>query len=262
VRNGRKIILLEIKELQLKFITSNSYLEGNEYQLATQFEINFDRHFFPIHFNKKNNYNYCGRIPPIQYFLNFRDSAEETEQKNIFVKKLHDKNYKWQFEKELIQFCDEKVWLLCLSCLKFINFCFELQNLLKLTLNFDNKKDFIHPFAYQLCSLPGFVYKLFRYFYLNKYDIYCVKNEFGGSIRNISKVEYEWSSFIQYLNPSKTFLSAFNNSKGQKFFKEAIPDLYCEETGEAIFFNGCFYHGHHNNCLINPNATDSTVNHF
>lgn len=262
IRNGRKIILLEIKELQLKFITSNSYLEGNEFQLATQFGIHFDNHFFPIHFNKKSNYNYSGPIPPIEYFLTFRDTPEDILKKNSFFRNLKETNYKWTFEKELVQFCDQKVWLLSLSCLKFIKFTFNIQVLLKKSLNFDSNKDFIHPFAYQLCSLPGFVYKVYRYFYLNQYEIYCIKNEFGGPTRNVSKVEHEWSSFIQYLNPSKFYLSAFNNSRGQKFFKEAIPDLYCEETGEAIFFNGCYFHGHYEQCLINPNATPDTVNTF
>ena len=75
IRNGRKIILLEIKELQLKFITSNSYLEGNEFQLATQFDINSDHHFFPIHFNKKVNYNYYGPVPPVESFLTLKKSS-------------------------------------------------------------------------------------------------------------------------------------------------------------------------------------------
>jgi G:T-mismatch repair DNA endonuclease (very short patch repair protein) len=261
VRNGRRILLLEIKELQLKFITINSYLEGNEFQIAEQFGIKFSKHFFPLHFNKDVNYNYKGSVPNINYFLMFNDNIQLKNEKEVFVKTLTDKNYVWQFEKELVRFCDEKLWLLTLSCLKFVQECFNFQCNLKKNLKVE-QNILVHPFAHQLCSLPGFVYKVFRIFYLNKEDIYSIRHEFGSPSRTVSKSEYEWASYLEFLHPDKNFVSAFNNPKGQKFFKEAIPDLYSAETGEAIFFHGCYYHGHFENCKILPQATGKTRNAF
>jgi G:T-mismatch repair DNA endonuclease (very short patch repair protein) len=63
-----------------------------------------------------------------------------------------------------------------------------------------------------------------------------------------------------FQNPSKIYLSAFNNPKGQKFFKECIPDLYCITDKEAFFFNGCYFHGHYENCKLNRKATSTTIN--
>jgi G:T-mismatch repair DNA endonuclease (very short patch repair protein) len=261
VRKGRKILFLEIKELQLKFIVSNSYLDGNEYQIAEQYEIIFEKHFFPIHFNRNSNYNYVGDVPPLEFFLLFNDTSKERKEKEQFVSTLKSQQYIWQFEKEIVRFCDENAWLLTICCLRFIKECFNFQ----ISLQPDkwlSEVTIIHPFAHELCTLPGFVYKVFKYFYLNYEDIYCVKHEFGYPSRNVSKVEHEWASYLEYLHPHKHFQSAFNNAKGQKFFKECIPDLYSPITKEAIFFHGCYFHGHFQNCLSNRHATGETRNAF
>ena len=67
---------------------------------------------------------------------------------------------------------------------------------------------------------------------------------------------------MQHLYPEKQFQAAFNNPKGQKYFKEAIPDLYSPITKQAFFFNGCVFHGHFDNCLMNSSATELTKSPF
>ncbi len=261
VRKGRKILFLEIKQLQIKFVISNSYLEGNEYQIAEQYEIKFSKHYFPVHFNSHSNYNYKGEIPGLDFFLLFTDSASVRKEKEKFVTTLQKQKYCWQFEKEIVRFCDENAWLLTVCCLKFLKECLDFQLSLQQNKNF-NELNLIHPFAHELCTLSGFVYKVFKYFYLNYEDIYCVNHEFGYPFRNVSKVEHEWASYLEYLHPEKNFQSAFNNPKGQKYFKECIPDLYSPVTKEAIFFHGCYIHGHFENCLTNKQARAETCNAF
>ena len=72
---------------------------------------------------------------------------------------------------------------------------------------------------------------------MNNFEIYAVNNEFGFGTKNVSKVEYEWSNFMTFKYPEKQFMSAFNNPVGQKYFKDAIPDLYSPITKDAYFFN-------------------------
>ena len=45
VRQGRKIILMEIKDLGIRFLRSNSYFDYNEYELAKLFDIEFNLSF-------------------------------------------------------------------------------------------------------------------------------------------------------------------------------------------------------------------------
>ena len=47
-----------------------------------------------------------------------------------------------------------------------------------------------------------------------------------------------------------------------KYFKEAIPDLYSPVTKEIFFFNGCYYHGHYEKCLINKNISAQSPHPF
>jgi len=79
VRNGRKILVLEIKALNLRFITSNSYFDGNEFEVANQYSLNFNQHFFPTKFLLPQNINYEGKVPQIQFFFSILDTAKETK---------------------------------------------------------------------------------------------------------------------------------------------------------------------------------------
>jgi hypothetical protein len=260
VRNGRKILVLEIKGLNLRFIASNSYFEGTEIELANQYNIKFDEHFFPKQFLLPHNINYQGQVPECNYFYSIYDDDKVKLKKETFVCTLQKYNYKWNLQKELIMFCEQKLLLLLLSCLKFQEDCYNFQ----LQLNVISNQNFIflNPFSYPLCSLGGFVYRLFKLYYLNNQSIYAVNNEFGITCKNVSKIEYEWASFMDYKYPEKEFLFAFNNKDGQKYFKEAIPDLYSPITKQAYFFNGCVFHGHCDNCYINPNANSSSKDPF
>jgi hypothetical protein len=261
VRNGRKILLLEIKPLKLRFITINSYFDGNEYDFAELNNLSFDQYFFPKLFLNPLNVHYQGEIPDERYFLSILDSDLEETKKNTFITSFKKNKLKWNFQKELLTYCDQKVFLLTLSCLNFITESLNFQTQLKTYLKISNDQ-FLYPFSYPLCSLGGFVYKLYKVYYSNHYDLYAIDHEYGISSKNVSKVEYEWCCYMQFLYPEKNFISAFNNPSGQKYFKEAVPDLYSPVSKQAYFFNGCVFHGHFENCLLNPKATESTKNPF
>jgi hypothetical protein len=261
VRNGRHILLMEIKSLNLRFLTSNTYLEGDEFVLAKQFNIDYIRSFFPYKFFEAKHIFYQGNIPDISYFLNNFDSTDRTKEKQNYVSNFQKQNRTWNFRKELLQYAELKLWLLMLSCLSFLKESLTFQSNLKNAIKFE-KDVLLSPFSYPLCSLSGFSYKLYKYFFLNQFEIYSVKNEFGLKSKNVSNIEYEWASFMEFKYENKHFISAFNNKFGQKYFKDAIPDLYSPITKQAYFFHGCVFHGHFENCLINPNANETSKNPF
>ncbi len=259
IQNGRKIIFMEVENFNLRFVTSNSYLEGTEFDLAKIYNFDFEPYFFPEKLNCPNYFNYNDKIPSIENFYFFEDTSIIKDQKDTFVNVLKKKNYIWNFQKELLRFCDEKLWYLTISCLKFLEESFNFQILIKKENNIKNK-ELLHPFGYHICSLPGFTFKLYKILYLNYEDIYIVRNEYGLNNKKVSKIEYEWASFMEYKYPENEFLSAFNNPTGQQYFKEAIPDLYSPITKEAHFLHGCKWHGHTNSCLLFPDANDRTKN--
>ena len=257
IRKGRKILVMEIKVLGVRFITSNLYFNGDEYDVANQYEIKFNRCFFPLDFIQIQNFDYEGLLPDLKYFFSALDNEIIKKEKEDYCNLLTIQNYKWNFQKELTTFCEQKLWLLTLSSLIFIKDCLSLQDNFEKIYKFplENK---LNPFSYPLCSLSGYTYKLYRALFLNHYDIHVINNEFGIKTKNVSKVENEWANFMDFKYPEKIFQSAFNNPEGQKYFKEAIPDLYSPISKEALFFNGCVFHGHYENCSINPNASELT----
>ncbi|MBM3939183.1 MAG: hypothetical protein FJ333_11105, partial [Sphingomonadales bacterium] len=139
----------------------------------------------------------------------------------------------------------------------FLKECFSIQ---KTNRSF-NPLHCIHPFSKPLCTLGGFVFKMYKYYYLNSFAIHTVYHEYGWPMRPVSKAEYEFVCFKEYSLQGKKCLSAFNNKNGQKYFKHCIPDLYCETTQELFFFNGCFIHGHYN-CPLNKNKTSESPHPF
>ncbi len=254
VRDGKRIFLLEIKDAAIKFLRSNNYWPGNEDELAKQFNIEYEKTFFPTFFNQETNFDYCGEIPNEDYFFEFSDSTTIRNEKSQFIS--NHKNQIWCFSKELFKSCDNKVLILLKASLKYLNDSLVFQK----SIQINNDKKYIHPFASELCTIAGFVYKMFRFFYLNQFEIYAVKNEFGCNGKEVSLQEYEWACFQQHKFPNLEYRSAFSHPNGQKYFLETIPDLYSEISKEALFYCGCFYHGHFENCLINPNATPNTNN--
>ena len=69
VRDGRKIKLMEIKCLGLRFLTSNAYFDNDEYELATQYDIKFQQVYFPKKFLEIKNFDYVGDVPSLIFFF-------------------------------------------------------------------------------------------------------------------------------------------------------------------------------------------------
>jgi hypothetical protein len=251
IRKGREILLLEIKHLGLRFLTSTSYIHGNEYEIAHQFDVLYKKHFFPYKFINKFNFDYDGNIPDLNYFLSSFDSESENTQKQMFHES-YDKNIKWNFKEQIKLHYNQKLYLLSLSFLKFIEECFEFQMLA-------NCCQILNPISYPLCSLGGFAFKLLKLMYLNDENIYVVKNEFSVPMRTVSKAEHEFSSYMHFKFPELNFVSEFSSPSGQQVFNSCVPDLYSPVSLECYFFNGCFYHGHGMGCLLYPNENENTV---
>ena len=256
VRNGKNIYLVSLPHLKIKFIRINNYLSGNEFDIAKQFNVPFENHFFPEKFNIKSNFEYCGPIPESHYFFNFTDSTQEITSKQEFIDLMKNNNSEWNFKDQLFHNTDLKVKLLTIATLTFLKNCLTLQNLLQTT----DKKHFIHPFGTGLCTIASFTFKLYKVIYLNNFPIFSIQNEYGLNGKEISAQEAEWAAYYTYKYPQLQYFSSLGHPKGQKYFLETVPDLYSPISKEAKFYCGCFWHGHFENCLINPNATAETKN--
>ena len=257
LRKGRQIKLLSIEEIQLRIVTSGSYFCGSEFELAAMFDINFNYHYFPYKFFCHKNVRYNGEVPAFEYFVSMFDTNQTLKHKTNFWNDQCNKN--WCLVKELKIFNELKLTLMACSIIKFLKEAMFFQSSLQKDAA-NTTQIYLNPFSSPVVSLGGFIYSVFRHFFLDKFDIRIVKYEYGFPIRKTSWQEYEWASYYCFLNPQKKYRHAFNHADGAKYFRESVPDLFSEQYKEALFYNGCWAHSHMEKCDINPKANEKSVN--
>ena len=234
IRNGSTIILIEVQQIGLRFLSSNNYLKGNVYEMATQFDIVFSTNYFPKLFIKKTSINYVGYIPPREYFITEFDTDCEKYEKDKFITHFGSNN--WHFIKEFIAFSQQKLFLLTMSYLKFLNEFFCFQKLM-------NATEYFNPFNAKTVTIGGAFFKLYKLLYLSKYPLYTVMNEYGIKGKKVSRIEHQYLSYLEHKEyKNEPLLTAFNNPSGQKYFPEAIPDAFAPNKKKAIFFHGDYWH--------------------
>lgn len=215
IKKGRNIILLELEDFAIRFICSNNYISGNEFELAKQLNVYSERSFFPKSFISENNFNYEGPLPISYFYLNFEDKFKDCFDLEIFIANQVEST--WNFQYELKKYFFNKLQLLIKCMLKFLNesftFQFQLAESLKLEM-----QNLIHPFNSPVCSLSGYIFSVYKVFYLNSYPIFSINKEYGQNHKQVSLLEYKYCSLMNYLYPEKKFIYAFQNPRGPKFF--------------------------------------------
>lgn len=253
VKNASHILLIEIGPLGLRFLASNNYIPGDVYAIAEQFDVAYTKHYFPLSFfsNKQafiDNFHYRGKIVNFKNFYNEMEDSKDFAQKQLFYHSYQ--NLDWDFQKELIMYTHLKLYILIKSFTNFIMEFFYLQSPSQMLLN---------PLNPPLTTLSSAIYKLYKVTNGKNYNLHTVFNEYGLKRWNVSRIEHQYVSFLEHTNKSDTFVTAFNNPKGQKYFKEAVPDAYCATKKSAFFICGCFFHNHYYNCTINKKATKDSI---
>jgi hypothetical protein len=227
---------MEVKDFNLRFIKSSNYLSGTEFDLNHQFKLNVDNYFFPESLPPYyEKFLAPHLIPSFEWFLKLTDSEELISEKRNFYENFKNNYKSWIYEKELTRYCEEKLIILGRSFLQLFVNSLEFELSVKKDTSQLFLKQSLMPFGYNMFSIATYTYKLYKLLFLNREKVYCVKNEYGVFGKQVSKIEYEWTSYKVFQNPSKSYLSAFNNPYGQKYFKECIPDLYCVTDKEAFF---------------------------
>ena len=269
LRRGNSILLLEIKECNLRFLTSNTYVNGNELELINQFNLPITKMFFPDSFLNPNSLSYVGSTPPLTFFISQFNSVTQNKAISSYWKSIANKT-DWSLKKELSASTESDLLILASSMLTFLKDTFEFQLILHSSLQNETlQNNYLNPFNAPCCSIGSFIYNLFSIFYMNFLNIFVVKNEYGIHSPKVSKLEHEYVSYMEFLHPEKGYISAFNNNKGQKYFslkpydddcnlRGTYVDLYSPITKQVIYFNGCYFHHHCQNCKIYPQRTTDT----
>jgi len=117
---GCKIMCMSITALKIKFIDSLSFLTMPLKAFPKTFGLaELRKGYFPHWFNTKENWNYEGSMPPIEYFKpNIMKSHERDDFLKWYHKKVEDE-YVWNQKEEMKLYCISDVDILRRSCIVF-----------------------------------------------------------------------------------------------------------------------------------------------
>jgi len=244
---GQNIYSLEVETYGLRFINLQNYFKVPLNELIDLFELDLEKLYFPEVLNCRENYKlFLMLMPnefPVEFFYNFNDTLKEKENKKSFVQKISFQL--WNFQKQLLDFSLFQLNVILLASIKFTSNCIDLQNLLResVRLRGIEIKETTLPFARNFCTISGFIYNMFKMFYVDpRRKIYVVKNEYPKKIQS-SKEEMEFAAFLQHKYPNKKFNNVFS-LKCDRDYKRAIADVLCYDDNLIYFFNECVVHGH------------------
>jgi hypothetical protein len=185
-----------------------------------------------------NSKSYHGKIidlPNFKQFLSFTDTADDRQKKLAFYSTLpaqFDVNYYLMFT------VTENLKTFLLSVIKFVQLCFELQDLIG-HITGETTPYPCHPIASNIISMSGFAMAIFKFYYLNNYAVYSVLRPYTGFFSRVSSKEYEYLSFMSYTRPSEDIVHAFNSTRGQMRFDNVIVDGFGKNSQTVYQFHGC-----------------------
>jgi len=235
VQSGRLLKKIYLSCLDITFLLFENYCKGSLNDLQSQFELRRDVAYFPMIYNSKS---YHGKIidrPNFKQFLSFTDTADDRQKKLAFYSTLpaqFDVNYYLMFT------VTENLKTFLLSVIKFVQLCFELQDLIG-HITGETTPYPCHPFASNILSMSGFAMAIFKFYYLNNYAVYSVLRPYTGFFSRVSSKEYEYLSFMSYTRPAEDIVHAFNSTRGQMRFDNVIVDGFGKNSQTVYQFHGC-----------------------
>ena len=120
IMRGAKILSMYIPMLKIKFIDSLSFIPMRLADFPKTFGLNeLAKGYFPHLFNKKENQNYIGPLPPSPYYYPDGTSLTEREKFMEWHNGLKENNYVFNFQEEILSYCRSDVDILRRCCLEF-----------------------------------------------------------------------------------------------------------------------------------------------
>ncbi|KAG5880700.1 hypothetical protein JTB14_024272 [Gonioctena quinquepunctata] len=180
--------------------------------------------YFPHLFNTKNNENYVGSLPRVEYYS--PETMKKDERKTFLEWYEKHKNEEFVLQRELVEYCIADVDILTKACLKF-------RDQLLTTTN-------VCPFI-EATTIASACNKVFRRNFLNSNSIGVIpKNGYRHSDKQ-SKIALQWLIWEEHCRNIVINHAARGKETVLQGFK---VDGYCLQTNTIFEFQGCYFHGH------------------
>ncbi|XP_050066420.1 uncharacterized protein LOC126555557 [Aphis gossypii] len=240
IRNGTKVMMLEIKEggLNIKFIDSLNFIQSKLSDFPkTSGLTEAKKGYFPHFFNTPENQCYIGPLPNKSYY---GYNTMTTKQRTAFINwhdEMTNNNYTFNFKKELEEYCNSDVDILRRGCLEL-------------------RKQFL-----DVCNIDPFKYITIASVCMAIYRQSDLSNSTIAVVQNVKKKKFSDKSIkwlkSKILNGNKNIKHALNG--GEAVICGAKVDGYDVSEKKVYQYHGCFWHG----CpdCFNPNDTNPVNKH-
>ena len=236
LRNGCK--LLEVKHDRIRFIDSMSFFQMPLSAFPKTFGLTeLKKGYFPHLFNHPDHQTYVGPVPALDYYMPETMSPEDKQALETWHQQQRNKVF--DFQKELVAYCQSDVRLLKQGCLTF-------KRLFETLTGFN---PFEHITIASACN---------RDLRMNRMIPNSIASEPVRGWRNSinqSRVALEWLTWCARENN----IQHVRNEGEVRIPAIGFVDGYCHDTRTVYEFQGCFTHG----CpTCYPNRHETHVRHF
>jgi hypothetical protein len=226
IMRGAKVLSLSVPMFKIKFIDSLNFIPMRLADFPKTFGIEeLAKGYFPHLFNKKENENYVGPLPPAPYYNPNGMSPTAKEKFLQWHTNLKDANYVFNFREEILAYCRSDVDILRRCCMQFRELFRDVTE--------------IDPFE-KCLTIASACNLVYRTNYLEENTIaiisphgYCPENK-------QSLLAQKWLSYTAESN--EIYIQHARNG-GEKRVGPYLLDGYHEETNTVYEVHGCFWHG-------------------
>ena len=232
ILRGAKILSMTIPMFNMKFIDSLNFIPMSLSKFPKTFGMTeLCKGYFPHLFNKEENQNYIGPIPPVAYYSPNTMKPEAREAFLAWHKEQVESDYLFDFEKEIIKYCRSDIDILRKCCMEFREMLREITD--------------IDPFE-KCLTIASYCHEVYRTNFLKKDTIAVFQHDRQLKMKQ-SNMAVKWLSYEMERND--IHIQHVRNG-GEKRVGKYSLDGYCEEYHTAYEFQGCFWHGKRCNVIV------------
>jgi hypothetical protein len=225
IMQGAKIVTLTVPMFNIRFVDSLNFIPMALANFPKTFGLSeLCKGYFPHLFNRKENQDYVGPIPPEPYYMANGMSTKKREAFLEWYREQRDNNYVFDFAKEIRAYCRSDVDILRRSCMEF-------RELFRDSTGID-------PFE-KCLTIASACNLVFRTNFLKEGTI-AVFNSYRQLKTKQSNTAIKWLSYIA--EKENIHIEHVRNG-GEKRLGRYSMDGYHEESNTVYEFQGCLWHG-------------------
>ncbi|KXJ19736.1 putative DNA polymerase [Exaiptasia diaphana] len=228
VFRGCKLLYMYYKPLDMKFKDSLNFLPMALRRFSKTFGLEEEKGHFPHFFNRPENQDYKGAMPPLADYGIATMGAEEAHALTVWWESR--RNDEFDFKRELLYYCWKDVELLKRGVLAARRIFLDAAG-------FD-------PF-HACVTLASACMEAYRRLFMPENSIGVIPEQgYRGAIMQSMKAR-RWLWWLMNRDPElNERLECCLKAKGERFVMGAPVDGYDEQTKKVFQFHGCYYHAY------------------